>query len=359
MAPTAKATNTNAPFKKWLISSFSESLPKGRIKSLDILRGLAIIMMTIPHQTIVFGLKHSLVGHQLYMIGYYYTRPMFIAVSGMAIVLYERKYRCPFRMIVHGVVLFLMAWCVDIITHQNYGIDWDIFQLIGGCYALAGLFNYIERNDLRLLGVFALILFWFFLPGMRPDQGHTPIWPFGIYFLGGYLIGKWGIGQYNRMWSVLMVLMASIAYLVYFYMFCERTLELSTNAYGIAATHAVIFVLLCLTLFLEKQNFANKQPLSMILRFGIYPVTLYFIQQFFVVFGLAINLKLALTGNASIDCILHTTVLLIGMYISTYLFDRLKFLSIEFWLRKSESIVMDFVPERGIFKPFSSKEFLG
>jgi len=161
MTTTKTTTDPYPPFKKRLLSTFSESLPKGRIKSLDILRGLAIIMMTIPHQTIVFGLKHSLVGHQLYMIGYYYTRPMFIAVSGMAIVLYERKYRCPFRMIVHGVVLFLMAWCVDIITHQNYGIDWDIFQLIGGCYALAGLFNYIERNDLRLLGVFALILFWF------------------------------------------------------------------------------------------------------------------------------------------------------------------------------------------------------
>ena len=61
-----------------------------------------------------------LVGHQIYMIGYYYTRPMFIAVSGMAIVLYERKYRCPFRMIVHGIVLFLMAWCADIITHQSF-----------------------------------------------------------------------------------------------------------------------------------------------------------------------------------------------------------------------------------------------
>jgi len=97
----------------------------------------------------------------------------------------------------------------------------------------------------------------------------------------------------------------------------------------------------------------------MILRFGIYPVTLYFIQQFFVVFGLAINLKLALTGNASIDCILHTTVLLIGMFFATYVFDRLMFLSVEFWLRKAESIIMGFVPAKGIFRPLPSKGSLG
>jgi hypothetical protein len=280
---------------------------------------------------------------------------MFIAVSGIAIVLYERKYRCPFRMIVHGVVLFLMAWCADIITHQNFGIDWDIFQLIGGCYAIAGLFNYVERNDLRMLGVFGLILFWLFIPDMRPDQGHTPIWPFGIYFLGGYLIGKWGISRYNRMWFVLSLLVTSIAYLVFFYTYCERSFQLSTNAYGIAATFAVVFALLCLTLFLENRRLADKPPLSTILRFGIYPVTLYFIQQFFVVFGLAINLKLALTGIASIDCILHTTVLLIGMYMATYVFDRFKFLSVEFWLRKAESIIMGVVPAKGIFRPLPSK----
>lgn len=355
MTPSQTAADTRPPFKKWLNSTFSESLPKGRIKALDILRGLAIIMMTIPHQTIVFDLKHSLIGHQIYLIGYYYTRPMFIAVSGMAIVLYERKYRCPFRMMVHGVVLFIMSWCVDIITHQNFGIDWDIFQLIGACYAIAGLFNYIERNDIRLIGVSALICFWFFFSGMRPDQGLTPIWPFGIYFIGGYLLGKWGISQHDRMWGVFLALITSFAYLVYFYTYCERSKALSTNAYGIAATFALVFVLLCLTLLMENRQFADKRPLSMILRFGIYPVTLYFIQQFFVVFGLAINLKLALTGNAVVDCILHTTVLLIGMYLVTYVFDRLRFLSVEFWLRKAEKVVMDFVPARGIFRPLPTK----
>jgi len=355
MTPTKTAVDTPPPFKKRLSATFSESLPKGRIKALDILRGLAIIMMTIPHQTIVFDLKHSLIGHQIYLIGYYYTRPMFIAVSGIAIVLYERKYRCPFRMMVHGVVLFLMAWCADIITHQNFGIDWDIFQLIGGCYAIAGLFNYIERDTLRLLGVFALILFWLMVPDVRPDQGVTPIWPFGIYFIGGYLLGKWGTSQYGRMWVVVLTLAASVPYLAYFYAYRERSEELSTNAYGIAATFAVVFILLCLTLLMEKRQFADKRPLSMILRFGIYPVTLYFIQQFFVVFGLAINLKLAPTGNAVVDCILHTTVLLIGMYLATYVFDRFKFLSIEFWLRKAEKVVMDLVPARGIFRPLPTK----
>jgi hypothetical protein len=334
-------------------------IPKGRIQSLDILRGLAIILMTIPHQTLLFGLNTSVIGHHLFVIGAYYTRPIFIAVSGMALVMFEKKYRCPFQMIVHGTVLFIMAWCVDIVTHQNFGIDWDIFQLIGGCYAAAGLFHYIEKIQLRLLGIFVLVLIWSLFPVIRPDHGIFPIWPNGIYFVSGYLIGKWGISQYARLWAALLILIGSGGYLLYFYQYCERTLQMSNSAIGLAASHAAVFILLCLTLLLENKDLSGKLPLSLLLRFGQYPVSLYFMQQFFVVFGLKINLKLALTGISSLDCFLHTTALLIGMYLATFVFDRWKFFCVEFWLRKAESIVMDFVPARGIFKPLPSKESLG
>ena len=333
-------------------------IPKGRINALDILRGLAIIMMTLPHQTLPFNLQSTLIGHQLFIIGAYYTRPMFIAVSGMAIVLYEKKYQWPFRMITHGCILFTMAWSADVLTHQRLNVDWDIFQLIGACYAIAGTLCYAGDNRKKFFVLFVLLLIWFFFPSIRPDQGLFPIWPNGIYFIGGYLIAKWGLSRFNLAWTVALALFFCIVYFPCFYIYSHRTVETSTNFMGIMASFSCIFILLCLTLLLENKQLSNKRPQSMILRFGLYPVSLYFMQQFFTVFGLRYNFKLVLTGVSIMDCILQTMLLLIGMYFTTYLFDRIKFLSVEFWLRRTESFIMDIVPARGIFKQLPTKTAL-
>ena len=335
-------------------------IPKGRINALDILRGLAIIMMTLPHQTLPFNLQSTPIGHQLFIIGAYYTRPVFIAVSGMAIVLYEKKYQWPFRMIAHGCILFAMAWTVDVLTHQSLNVDWDIFQLIGACYAIAGALSYAGDNRKKFLGLFVLLLIWFFIPSIRPDQGLFPIWPNGIYFIGGYLIAKWGLSRFNLVWIVALTLIFCVVYFSIFYIYAPRTIESSTAIFGIMASFSCIFILLCLTLLLENQQLSNKRPLSMILRFGLYPVSLYFMQQFFTVFGIRFNFKLVLTDIPSLNCILQTALLLIGMYFTTYVFNRCKFLSVEFWLRRTEYFIMDIVPARGIFKQLpTNKSALG
>lgn len=336
-----------------------EFIPKGRINALDILRGLAIIMMTLPHQTLPFNLQSTPIGHQLFIVGAYYTRPVFIAVSGMAIVLYEKKYQWPFRMVTHGCILFAMAWSADLVTHQRLNVDWDIFQLIGACYAIAGALCYAGNNRNKFFGLFVILLIWFYFPTIRPDQGLFPIWPNGIYFIGGYFIATWGLSRFNLIWTVVLALIFCIFYLLFFYVYTDPTIASSTNFIGIIASHSCIFILLCLTLLIENRQVSNKRPLSMILRFGLYPVSLYFMQQFFTVFGIRFNFKLVLTDIPSIDCILQTALLLIGMYFTTYLFDRLKFLSVEFWLRRTESFVMDIVPARGIFKQLPVKTALG
>jgi len=61
------------------------------------------------------------------------------------------------------------------------------------------------------------------------------------------------------------------------------------------------------------------------------------------------NLKLTLTQNPNIDCTLQTLILLLVMFGATFLFDRIRFFSIEFWLRKAESIIMNVIPKTGIF----------
>lgn len=329
-------------------------IPRGRIKSLDFLRGLAIIMMTLPHQTVPFGLHSTAVGHQLFVIGAYYTRPLFIAVSGMALVLHEKKYRWPFRMVIHGCILFTMAWCVDVVSHGSLKIDWDIFQLIGACYAIAGLLGYIGYSGQNLIALLALLLVWHFFPNIRPDQGLFPIWPNGIYFVGGYAIAKWGLSRYNLAWLTLLLLSGSVVYLLTFYLNAERIINLSTNLVGIAASQACIFILLCSSLFFENRLRLHRFPFSIMLRFGQYPLSLYFMQQFVVVLGLRMNFRLVLTNNNVVDCFLQTSLLLLCMYAATHLFEHLKGLSIEYWLRKAENFIIRIAPQSGIFGPLPS-----
>jgi hypothetical protein len=333
----------------------SQFIPKGRIKSLDILRGLAIFEMTIVHQTLPFGLQSTIIGHQLFVIGAYYTRPLFIAVSGIALVLHEQKYRWPFRMVVHGSVLFAMAWSVDIVFHRSFAVDWDIFQVIGACYALAGLFSYLRNGTIKYFAILSLIGIWALAPVLRPDQGLFPIWPNGIYFVGGYLIGKWGLSEYGRSSNAILLFLLSIVCLASFYVFVEPVIQLSTNTVGISASFAAIFLLLCLSLYLEGKQLADRFPLSFMLRFGRYPLSLYFMQQFVVVFGLKMNFRLSPTGDPPIDCILQTLILLLVMYGVTFIFDRFKFFSVEFWLRKAESFIMNVIPQIGIFNTLPAK----
>lgn len=341
-----------------LSKKLSPFIPNGRIVTLDILRGLAIFVMTLYHQTVPFGLHSFGLGRQLGVFATYYILTLFIAVSGIAIVFFVKKYRCPFRMIVHGIVLFMMAWFADIITHQSFRIDWDIFQLIGACYALCGLFHYIDRDDIRLASVFILVCIWMIFKDIRPDMGLRPVWPYGIFFLFGYLLGKWSIRRHSSLLSILIMLVASIIYLIFFYTFRERSLELSTNAYGIAAAYAGIYILLCVTLLMENHQLIRGPAMFLLRQFGIYPITLYFMQQFVTVFGPKFGLKVALTSTPSLNFVLQTVLLITVMLLATMLFDRFKIFCVEFWLKKTESFIMNIVPERGIFKQLPAKAAL-
>jgi hypothetical protein len=344
------------PGIRMIRQNLSQILPGGRILSLDILRGLAILVMTLYHQTIPFHLDTFGIGYQLSLFTGYYIVPLFIAVSGVAIVFYEKKYRWPFRMIVHGVALFMMAWCADIISHQSFRIDWDIFQLIGACYAISGFFHYIRSKELRYVVMMGLIFTWIIFSDIRPDQGLRPIWPYGIFFLGGYLLCQWATSQYSSAWTGLAMLMASIAYLLFFYAFQEQSIRLSTNAYGLSAAFAGTYILIYATLYLEIRQTLSGPLVWFLKQFGVYPISLYFIQQFFTVYGPQFGLKFALASIGGIDCIIQILVLLSIMSLSTVLFDRFKFFCVEFWLRKTESIVLDRVPAIGILSRLTAKQ---
>ena len=257
----------------------------------------------------------------------------------MALVLSEMKIRWPFRIIVHGCVLFCMAWVIDVLGHGSLQIDWDIFQVIGACYGIAGLMSYLGYGRKKLICVALLLSLWTFWPSIRPDTGLFPIWPNGFYFLGGYVFAKWGLSNYNRLWSAGLILIACIGYLIYFYVYCERTIALSTNLNGITAAYALIFILVAVSLVMENRHSFERFPATFLMRFGQYPLSLYFSQQFVVVFGLKTGLRIVPSGIAYLDWGIQTSLLLAIMYAVTFLFDRYPFFSMEFWLRKTESII--------------------
>ena len=122
---------------------------------MDIIRGIAIILMTVYHQGLVYSLDGR-ANHVSYFLGYL-AAPFFLAVSGGGLWYHEHRYRWPIKMIVHGITLFLFAWMVDVIAHQRFNIDWDIFQLIGIGYAVFGAFNILGNNTRKYVALAVLI----------------------------------------------------------------------------------------------------------------------------------------------------------------------------------------------------------
>ena len=107
----------------------SKYIPSGRVSTLDMVRGIAILFMTVYHQGLIYPLKDEAYASSFF-VGYL-AAPFFLAVSGGSLFFHEKRHHWPFKMIIHGAVLYLFAWLLDIIVHRSFRIDWDIFQLIG------------------------------------------------------------------------------------------------------------------------------------------------------------------------------------------------------------------------------------
>ena len=327
---------------------FSRFVPVGWVQSLDVMRGLAIVLMTLPHQTLLFDLQNSFPGDILFLIGVYYTRPIFIGVSGMALLFNERKDHRPFRIFLHGAVLFLMAWSLDILVHRSLKVDWDIFQLIGACYGIAALTGCLGFGIRRFVGLAILVMVWVAFPLLRPNEGLFPIWPHGIYFLAGYLLAVYATSRFHRAESTLIALALGISYMVLFYHRYVPDLLQATLPEGIILTIAAIFLTSAVLLLAENRNYMTKPLFAFLLRFGRYPLTLYFAQQSVTVFGLKYHLSLKLTQIPLLNWGIQASLLLGAMYFSTHLFDRAAFFSMEFWLRSVEKAVLRRVPRTKI-----------
>jgi peptidoglycan/LPS O-acetylase OafA/YrhL len=316
----------------------------GRVVSLDVLRGLAIFCMTSFHQSIVIQPD----GNWALFAGFlgFISAPLFLAISGIAVTFHEHSYHWPFKMMVHGGLLFALAYGLDVFVHHSWRVDWDIFQNIGACYAGLGLLDYLGYGW-RKVSVLAVVLLGLYLyPAVRPDHGVFPVWPFGLYFIGGYLLALLG----QRPWMICRWLIwgLAIAGLGYFLaVFSWDPPPDRTKLAGFIFLFAIIYILLLAALKTEKRGLLEMRGFSVLIRWGKYALTLYFIQQFFTVTRLHLPLPLPPTWVWMVQ----TAVLLALLHTAVLFMERYAFLNMSWWLRQAEQRVMKWTPTRGILGP--------
>lgn len=318
-----------------------------RILTMDIIRGIAIIFMTIYHQRLIFQ-PEDLSGTIAYFLGYL-AAPFFLAVSGMVMFLHEEKHRWPFKMIVHGSVLFAMAWSIDVIYHRSFAVDWDIFQLIGAGYVFFGVLNYLDSKIKKYAALAALILVWSLIKDIRPDDGIFPIWPYGVFFLGGYSYIQYTKRGFNWQLKSALLFAPTVAYIA-FWIFIGRLPSIVALS-GIILALSLTFILASIGLYGEekKPDIFHHAPLTILNRFGVYPLSLYMCQQVITRLGMSWRYHLRLTEQPFYDWIIQATMLLLGMLLLTFLFDHFKYVSLEWWLRQTEIRLLRRMPAKSIF----------
>lgn len=314
----------------------------GRVTSLDLLRGLAIFCMTSFHQSIVIQPDGS---WKLFagFIGFI-AAPLFLAVSGMAFAFHERSHHWPFKMIVHGGLIFALAYGIDVFVHRSWQVDWDIFQIIGACYMGLGLLNYLGYGWLKLMALIIFILCFSLFPALRPNHGVFPIWPFGFYFLIGYVMALLGKKIELKTWLIWVFAAVSAAYFLADFSWSPPPDRKQLP--GFIFLFAVICVLLITLLEAEKRNLLKTRSFAILIRCGQYSLTLYFMQQFVTV----TRLRLPLPLPPTLAWMAQTSILLALLCIATILMKRYPFLDLGWLLRQVENKVL---------KGISATNFLG
>ena len=332
-----------------ILKCLADAIPdKQRIITLDVIRGIAIIIMAVIHQTYFYRIDPDTHATLLEVAGFFFVRPLFIAVSGMAFFFNEKRNPYPFKLVVHGLVLFCMAWGLDIVFHQSLKVDWDIFQLIGACYFIFGLSDYLGFGLLKYTGLLLLVSVWALVPAIRPDTGIFPIWPLGIYFVGGYLIAHYALSRWNTVFLSATLLLLSA--LISFYWLIEMRMPDPEGLAGIILSMSIVFLLTSFLIYDEIKVGMKARPFRWMARFGTFPLTLYFSQQFITVMAIRFDIEWSILGWPIIDWLIHSSLLIILMYAATFIFNRLPYLSAEYWLRASEKKILHNVPNRGVFK---------
>lgn len=311
-----------------------------RIVGLDLVRGCAILAMTAYHQSLVnrpagdWRLFAEFLG--------YASAPLFLVVSGVSAALHERRHRRPLKMMVHGGLLFLMAYVIDLVLTRDPRVDWDIFQVIGACYAGLGLSGHLGRWPRKHLALAAVLLLVVVRPELRPDKGFFSPWPYGFYFAGGYFAARLGLSPWLRRWSIRGLAAASLGF--FLLDFSWNPPPDRTQPEGFIFILALALALLLAALEAERRGRLRAPGIGALVRCGRYPLTLYFAQQIAAVAHLRLPLPLTPTAAWAVQ----STLLLALMCAAAAVMERQAFLDAGWWLRQVEQRVLGLARAEGV-----------
>ena len=160
--------------------------------ALDVMRGLAIVLMVAIHGRIHFPPLSTAFYNAVGSFGTL-AAPFFLICAGMGVGYLQGRYeeaRADLRRVLWRRGLFLMVFATIVgLLHLDFSriLDWDVFTLIGAMYVLVAASGGLGwRRTLVSIGV--VMVANLLLPMQEPGVlrgGSFPIIPFAAYFMIG------------------------------------------------------------------------------------------------------------------------------------------------------------------------------
>lgn len=323
--------------------------------ALDIMRGLAIILMVEIHALIHIRPQEDLAYDLLRSLGTL-AAPFFLLCAGMGMD-YLRRGRAndPARLRQtlwrRGVFLILFASSLGLI-YLDIGrvFDWDIFTLIGAVYVIGAIM--LRWNWLHLMvGLLLVMVLNWYLPIRGPillRSGSFPIIPFAAYFLLGGLLVTAKISLTRTQLRVL-VIVTAISFLFLVMFIGANVLRLTRfDAWSNGGILAISSLFACLYLLWHLSSATTFKFTAPIITLGNLSFSLYYVQYFFLLI-LPKGLELVLGREILIE------ISWWGWLISLVAFVSFLYLVVIIWQRFDYKLSLEWIMHKYI-SPRSSFE---
>ncbi len=140
---------------------------KGRIRSVDVLRGVALVFMVINHfgQTFVGGGYHSPVAAWILFFGII-PAPLFYIVAGISVVLVNDRFKRKGAasetvwqwVLSRGLLIMGLGYLFSVVMFGTiWWLDWSILQLIGLSLIVSQIALYIPRRYRMFLPIIFIV----------------------------------------------------------------------------------------------------------------------------------------------------------------------------------------------------------